>query len=157
MKTMLTFLLLVFSPLVTSKIFFITRQDLRLVPRALAGALASSVLELLTLGALVGFGVAASVPRALGRTREWEGAAIQGNVASPQVMVKMEPLTSLFLGGTAAPHEGTNLGVGASTHAQHLLQWFVLPAGEPHLLDYLQSGQWQQVAATREQPLARAG
>ena len=44
-KTMLTFLLLVFSPLVTSKTFFITRQDLRLVPRALAGALASSVLN----------------------------------------------------------------------------------------------------------------
>lgn len=71
MKTKLTFLLLVFFfPVVTSKIFFTTRPDLRLVPRALAGALASGVLELLALGAFAGFGVAVSVPRALGRTRE---------------------------------------------------------------------------------------
>lgn len=34
------------------------------------------------------------------------------------------------------PMRAPTFGVGASTHAQHLLQWFVL-AGEPHLLDYL--------------------
>lgn len=141
-KTMLAFLLLGFFPLVTSKIFFTTRPDLRLVPRALAGALASGVPELLALGAFAGFGVATWVPRALGRTRVWEGAAIQGHVALPRVMARMAPLTSLFLGVQLRPVRAPAFSVGASAHAQHLLQWFVLLAGEPRLLDYLQLGQW---------------
>ena len=122
-----------------------------------SGALASSVLELLGLGAFAGFGVAASVPRALGRTREWEGAAIQGHEALPRVMARMAPLTSLFLGARLPPARAPAFSVGASAHAQHLLQWFVLPTGKPRLLDYLQPGQWWRVAATREQPLAQAG
>lgn len=71
-----------------------------------------------------------------------EGAAIQGHVALPRVMARMAPLTSLFLGVQLRPVRAPAFSVGASAHAQHLLQWFVLLAGEPRLLDYLQLGQW---------------
>lgn len=156
MKTRLTFLLLVFFfPVVTSKIFFTTRLDLRLVPRALAGALASGVLELLAPWSICWVWCGH-----VGSQGPWEDQGVKGGCnprARGVTPARMAPLTSLFLGARLPPVRVPAFSVGTSAPTQHLLQRSVLPAGEPRLLDYLQPGQWRRVAATCEQPLAQAG
>ena len=158
---MLTFLLLVFSPLITfktffitSKTFFITRQDLRLVPRALAGALASGVLNFWPLEHLLGLVWMRWFPGPLG------GPGVGGgcNPGAPGITsgdgkdgAPHQPLP----GGRGCPPWGRQPLVWVPPH-MHSICYSGLSSRPESLILWINCNQnsgW--VAATREQPLKK--